>query len=118
MEEIDKKEKVQILADKLISTIPILDMFMESLSDEDFELLDECRDSLKDKININNSAQALIGACGGYYDDTEDRMKLKTLDLLVDFIKTRKEYRDKMIELKERKSKQQEVLKLFGMLGM
>ena len=114
----NKKEKVQILADKLNNILPLLDSFMESLNDEDFELLEESRQALEDKINRNNGAMALIYACGGTYDDTEDYMKIKTLDCLIDLLKTRKEYKEKKIKMMETQKKQQDVLKLFGLMGM
>ena len=87
----DKKEKAQILADKLNNILPLIDGFMNSLNEEDYELLEESRQALKERINVNTSAMALIIACGGNYDDTEDRMKIKTLDCLIDLIKARKE---------------------------
>ena len=114
----DKKKKVQILADKLISLLPLFDSFMESLNEDDFELLDECKNSLIEKINRNNGAMALIYACGGNYDDTEDCMKVKTLECIIELLKIRKEYREKKIKMIERNKKQQEVLNLFGLMGM
>lgn len=114
----NKKEKVQVLADKLETILPLIDNFMEGMSEEDFQLLEESRDSLKDKISTNNSALALIYACGGIYDDTEDYMKIKTLDCLIDLLKVRHEYREKKLELIEKQQKQQEVLNLFGLMGM
>lgn len=114
----DKKEKIQILADKLISLLPLFDSFMESLSEEDFELLDECKEALIEKINRNNGAMALIYACGGSYDDTEDCMKVKTLEGIIELLKVRKKYREEKIKMMETKQKQQEVLNLFGLMGM
>ena len=43
MKEEDKKAKIQILADKLMSLLPLVDSFMGSLTDEDYELLKETR---------------------------------------------------------------------------
>lgn len=114
----NKKEKVQILADKLNGILPLIDSFMDSLNDEDFELLKESKEALEEKININNGAMALIYACGGNYDDTEDRMKIKTLDCLIELIKSRKEYKEEKIKMMETQKNQQEVLKLFGLMGM
>lgn len=114
----DKKIKVQILADKLDNTLMLIDSFMDSLNEEDFELLKEAKDSLEEKINMNNSALPLILACGGNYDDMEDRMKIKTLDCLIDLIKARKEYKEEIIKALEAQKNRKEVLKLFGAMGM
>lgn len=115
---VDKKEKVQILADKLINLLPLFDSFMESLSEEDLELLDECKETLTHRINRNNGAMALIYACGGSYDDTEDCMKVKTLECIIKLLKVRKEYKEEKIKMIEKNKKQQEVLSLFGLMGM
>ena len=114
----DKKIKVQILADKLDNTLMLIDSFMDSLNEEDFELLKEAKDSLEEKINMNNSALPLILACGGNYDDMVDRMKIKTLDCLIDLIKARKEYKEEIIKALEAQKNRKEVLKLFGAMGM
>lgn len=114
----DKKEKAQILADKLMGILPLIDSFMNSLNDEDFELLKESRQALKDRISINNGAMALIYACGGTYDDTEDCMKIKTLDCLIDLLKARKEYKEEKLKMQETNKNRQEVLKLFNLMGM
>lgn len=114
----DKKEKAQILADKLMGILPLIDSFMNSLNDEDFELLKESRQALKDRISTNNSAMALIYACGGTYDDTEDYMKIKTLDCLIDLLKARKEYKEEKLKMQETNKNRQEVLKLFNLMGM
>lgn len=114
----DKKEKAQILADKLNNILPLIDGFMNSLNEEDYELLEESRQALEERINVNISAMALIIACGGNYDDTEDRMKIKTLDCLIDLIKARKEYKEEKIKAQEKQKNMQEVLNIFGMMGM
>lgn len=116
MSKADKKEKAQILADKLNSILPLIDSFMDSLNEEEFELLEESRQALKERINKNTSAMPLILACGGNYDDTEDRMKIKTLDCLIDLIKVRKEYKEEKIKAQEKQQNIQEVLNLFGMM--
>ena len=114
----DKKEKAQILADKLENTLFSLDSFMNSLDEEEFELLEETRQALVEKINTNISALPIILACGGHYDDTEDRMKIKTLDCLVDLVKVRKEYKEKKIKEIKKQENMKKVLNLFGMMGM
>ena len=64
----DKKIKIQILADRLTPLLQLVDGFMESLTDEDYELLKETRDCLQDKINYGNSASVVIMALGGNYN--------------------------------------------------
>ncbi len=118
MSEEEKKEKVQILADKLNNVLPLIDSFMNSLNDEDFELLKETKEVLKEKINTNNSALTLILACGGNYDDIEDRFKIKTLDCLIDLIKTRKEFKEEQTKAQKKQENMQEVLNIFGLMGM
>ena len=114
----DKKIKAQILADKLNSILPLIDGFMNNLSEEEFELLEESRQALEERINTNNSAMPLIMACGGNYDDTEDRMKIKTLDCLIDIVKTRKEFKEEAIKAQKKQENMREVLNIFGMMGM
>lgn len=112
----DKKVKAQILADKLNSILLLIDGFMNNVSEEEFELLEESRQALKDRINTNTSAMPLIMACGGNYDDTEDRMKIKTLDCLIDLVKARKEFKEEMIKKQNQQENMREVLNLFGIL--
>ena len=114
----DKKIKIQILADRLTPLLQLVDGFMESLTDEDYELLKETKDCLQDKINYGNSASVLIMALGGNYDDTEDRMKVKTLDCLIELIKTRKEYREELLEKQEEQKNKQEAIDMFKAMGM
>lgn len=114
----NKKTKISILADKLMALFPLLDGIMESLTDEDYELLNETRDCLQDKINYGNSASVLIMALGGNYDDTEDRMKIKTLNCLIDLLKSRKEYREKLLEQQEKQKNKQEAIAIFKAMGM
>lgn len=112
------KEKVQILADKLQSLLPLVDIFVNSISDEDFELLETAREGLEDKINYGNSASVVIMALGGNYDDTEDRIKVKTLDCLIELIKTRKEYKEALLEKQEKQRNTQEAINMFKAMGM
>ena len=114
----DKKIKIQILADRLTPLLQLVDGFMESLNDEDYELIKETRNCLQDKINYGNSASVLIMALGGNYDDTEDRMKVKTLDCLIELIKTRKEYREELLEKQEKQKNKQEAIDMFKAMGM
>lgn len=114
----DKKIKIQILADRLTPLLQLVDGFMESLTDEDYELLKETKDCLQDKINYGNSASVVIMALGGNYDDTEDRMKMKTLDCLIQLIKTRREYREELLEQQEEQKNRQEAINVFRAMGM
>ena len=114
----DKKIKIQILADRLTPLLQLVDGFIESLNDEDYELIKETRNCLQDKINYGNSASVLIMALGGNYDDTEDRMKVKTLDCLIELIKTRKEYREELLEKQEEQKNKQEAIDMFKAMGM
>ena len=114
----DKKIKIQILADRLTPLLQLVDGFMESLTDEDYELLKETKDCLQDKINYGNSASVVIMALGGNYDDTEDRMKIKTLDCLIDLLKSRKEYKKALVKQQEEQKNRQEVIDVFRAMGM
>ena len=114
----DKKTKIQILADRLTSLLQLVDGFMEDLTDEDYELLKETRDCLQDKINYGNSASVVIMALGENYDDTEDRMKIKTLDCLIDLLKSRKECKEVLLKQQEDKKNKQEAIDVFRAMGM
>ena len=96
----------------------LVDDFMESLNDEDYELIKETRNCLQDKINYGNSASVVIMALGGNYDDTEDRMKIKTLDCLIDLLKSRKEYKEALIKQQEEQKNRQEAINVFRAMGM
>ena len=114
----DKKIKIQILADRLTPLLQLVDGFMESLTDEDYELLKETKDCLQDKINYGNSASVVIMALGGNYDDTEDRMKIKTLDCLIDLLNRRKEYKEALLKQQEEQKNRQEAINVFRAKGM
>lgn len=114
----NKKLKINILADKLMTLFPLLDGIMENLTDDDYELLNETRDCLQDKINYGNSASVLIMALGGNYNDTEDRMKVKTLNCLIDLLNSRKEYREALLKQQEEQKNKQEAIEMFKAMGM
>ena len=114
----DKKTKIQILADKLTPILQLADGFIESLTDEDYELLKETRACLQNKINYGNSASVVIMALGGNYDDTEDRMKIKTLDCLIDLLNSRKEYKEALLKQQEEQKNRQEAIAIFRTMGM
>ena len=118
-EEIEnKKIKMQILADRLTQLLQLVDGFIESLKDEDYELIKEARNCLQDKINYGNSASVVIMALGGNYDDKEDRMKIKTLDCLIDLLKGRKEYKEALLKQQEEQKNRQEAIDVFRAMGM
>ena len=96
----------------------LVDGFIESFNDEDYELIKETRNCLQDKINYGNSASVLIMALGGNYDDTEDRMKIKTLDCLIDLLKSRKEYKKALVKQQEEQKNRQEAIDVFRAMGM
>lgn len=114
----DKEMKIQILADKLNTILPLIDAYINNLNEEEFELLIESREALADKISRNNNALPVIFACGGYYDDTEDRLKIRTLNCLIDLIEIREEYKEEKIKIQKEQENKAEVLKLFGIMGM
>ena len=114
----NKKIKIQILADRLTPLLQLVDGFIESFTDEDYELLKEAKDCLQDKINYGNSASVVIMALGGNYDDTEDRMKIKTLDCLIDLLKSRKEYKEALLKQQEEQKNRQEAIEIFRAMGM
>lgn len=114
----DKKIKIQILADRLTPLLQLVNGFMESLTDEDYELLKETKDCLQNKINYGNSASVVIMALGGNYNDTEDRMKIKTLDCLIDLLNSRKEYKEALLKQQEEQKNRQEAINVFRAMGM
>lgn len=114
----DKRIKIQILADKLMPLLQLIDSFMENLTDEDYELLKETRDCLREKINCGNSASVVIMALGGNYNDTEDKMKIKTLDCLIDLLKSRKKYKEVLLKQQEEQKNKQKAIDIFRAMGM
>lgn len=118
MEEKKKQQKIQAIADIIQSLLQQVDIFTQVLTKEDFEILEETKSSLKDKINYKQSASVLLYAIGADADTTEDEMKLKTLDLLVDLIKARIEYKEEMIKIQNQKQNKQEAINLFRSMGI
>ena len=97
----EDKEKIQALADIIQLLLQQVDLFTATLNEKDFELLEKAKNTLENHISRNMSALPIIMACGGNYDSMEDEMKLKTLDLLIELMKTRIEYREKLKEQQE-----------------
>ena len=112
----DKEIKIQLLADRLQNLLQLVDIFIDNLEDGDFELLEQTKESLINKINTNNGALPIIMAFGGTYDDTEDKAKVDTLDCLISMIKTRKELREYLLQAKKQKDNMKDVLSIFGVI--
>ena len=111
----EDKEKIQALADIIQSLLQQVDLFTATLNEKDFELLEEAKNTLENHISRNMSTLPIIMACGGNYDSMEDEMKLKTLDLLIELMKTRIEYREKLKDQKENDKNKENILKIFGL---
>lgn len=111
----EDKEKIQGLADIIQLLLQQVDLFTTTLNKEDFKLLEKAKKELENHISRNMSALSIIMACGGNYDSMEDEMKLKTLDLLIELMKTRIEYREKLKDQKENDKNKEDILKIFGL---
>lgn len=116
----DKKEKAQLLADQIQPLIMMVDGFAEQLEDDDIELLKESRDTLLNHINMKQSAVTLATVFGFEPDTTEEQFIAKTLEILIELINTRKEYKRALIEAAEKeriKAKNRaELMNIFGNL--
>lgn len=110
----EDKEKIQGLADIIQLLLQQVDLFITTLNKKDFELLKKAKKELENHISKNMSALPIIMACGNY-DSMEDEMKLKTLDLLIELMKTRIEYRDKLKKQQENDKNKEDILKIFGL---
>lgn len=73
---------------------------------------------MSNENNYGNSASVVIMALGGNYDDTEDIMKIKTLDCLIDLLKSRKEYKEALLKQQEEQKNRQEAINIFRAMGM
>ncbi len=116
----DKKEKSQLLADKIQPMLQLIDMFMNDMTDDDFELLKESEETLMQHISMQHSAITLTSAFGIKTDTLEEEHKLKTLKILILLLEERKQYKEDMInkqiekETIERNKK--ELMNIFGNL--
>lgn len=115
MNEKEKKERVQLIADTLQMLLEQIDVFTMNFTKEDLEILEESKEELEERILHNNSALPLIYALGGSYDSAEDEMKIESLEGLINIIKARNEYKDKIMKIKEEQTKNKEILKLMGL---
>jgi len=113
----DKEEKVLEISTRLESLLPLIDMFAIEMNDK-MELLEEAKQSLSNGISFKTGAMPLIMAMGGQYDSTEDRLKLKTLECLIELIKIRNDYAEEVKKMQKSKKDNADMLKqLFGILN-
>lgn len=116
----DKKEKAQILADQIQPLLMFIDSLAESIEDDEIELLRESKEVLLNHIRHQHSAMTLTMAFGIETDTTDEEYKAKTLDILIELIKLRKDYKNALISIeKDRLTKEKnraELLKIFGNL--
>lgn len=108
-------ERIQSLADIVEILLQQIDLFMQTMTEEDFDLLDRTKKELENKISKNMSALPIIIACGGNYNSMEDEMKLKTLNLLIELIKTRIKYREVLKEQQVNNKNKKDILEIFGL---
>lgn len=108
-------ERIQSLADIVEFLLQQIDLYMQTMTEEDFDLLDRTKKELENKISKNMSALPIIIACGGNYNSMEDEMKLKTLNLLIELIKTRIKYREVLKEQQVNNKNKKDILEIFGL---
>ena len=118
MSEEEKRQKVQAIANVIQNLLQQVDIFTQVLTKEDFGILEEAKNSLKEKISYKQSAMPLLLAIGADPDTTEDEMKLKTINLLIELIKARIEFREEMLKLQESNKNKQEAMNLFKNMGI
>lgn len=116
----DKKEQAQFLADKIQPLLMFVDGLAESLTEDDIELLKESKETLLKHISMQHSAMTLTLAFGINTDTTEEEYKAKTLEVLIQLLNVRKEYKEAMLEnYEQQKMIQQnraELMNIFGNL--
>ena len=112
------KERIQALADIIQNLLQQVDLFTIGLNENDFELLDITKKELTSRISYKQSAMPLFMAIGADSNTTEDEMKLKTLESLIELIKIRIEFKKKMVKMKEEAQSKQEVINLFRSMGI
>lgn len=110
-----RKEKIQLIADTLGMLLQQIDTFTMNFTKEDLDIMEESKEALESKILHNMSALPLIIALGGDYDETEDKMKIATLDELISIIKARNEYKEKAIQTKKNNNRKKEILRIMGL---
>ena len=112
------KEKVEGLSMMIESLLQQVDIFAQTIEAEDLELLEEAKNQLENKISYKQSAFALCAAIGINTDTTEEKMKLKTINLLIELIKARMEFKNEILRLEEENKKKEENIALFKTLGL
>lgn len=112
------KEKVEGLSIMIESLLQQVDIFAQIIEAEDIELLEEAKNQLENKISYKQSAFPLYAAMGVNTDTTEEKMKLKTINLLIELIKARIEFKNEILRLEEKKKKEEENIALFKTLGL
>ena len=118
MKDKEKQQKIQAMSDVIQNLLQQVDIFTQVLTKDDFEILEEVENTLKEKISYKQSASVLLYAIGADADTTEDEMKLKTLNLLVKLIKARIEYREEMLNMQKQNQNRQEAINLFRNMGI
>lgn len=118
MSEEEKKRKAQAIADVLKDLVQQVDIFSQVITKDDYSILEEVRETLKSRIEYKQSASVMFYAVGADADTTDEEMKLKTMNLLIELIKTRMEYREKMMQLQKEKENKQNAIDLFKSMGM
>lgn len=113
MSKEEKEKKVQAMSSMIENLLQQIDVFTQILDKEDLEILEETKHILQEKISYKESAIVLLLAIGADSDTTEDKMKIKTLDLLIELIKTRNEFKEKKLKLQEDNKKKEEVINLL-----
>lgn len=112
------KEKVEGLSIMIESLLQQVDIFAQTIEAEDLELLEEAKNQLENKISYKQSAFVLYAAIGINTDTTEEKMKLKTINLLIELIKARVEFKNEISRLEEENQKKEENIALFKTLGL
>lgn len=101
---------------KLEEKIESVMILIDSMKD-DLPRLEEARNALQDKISHNESAMAVIIAMGGRYDSTEDKLKLRFLDLVIELIRARAEGFTEVLNSRIQEAKNKDMLKGFFGVG-
>ena len=92
------KEKEEGLSTLIESLVQQFDIFAQIIEAEDLKSLVETKNQLENKISY---VFALHKATGMNIDTTEEMIKLKTINLLIELIKARTEFKDEILRLEE-----------------
>lgn len=109
------KEKEEGLSTLIESLLQQFDIFAQIIEAEDLKLLVETKNQLENKISY---VFALYTATGMNIDTTEEMIKLKTINLLIELIKARTEFKNDILRLEEENKKKEENIALFKTLGL